>query len=228
MAIKYSNELRRVNRMIKRLEANGYEVAIGIEGLTTRQLHNIKSGRDLVRRGLYKFSEAGYEALRSKQENRRAKEREKRAVRKAVKTQAPVTRYTESESGAYNSSGESIARINVFTGSEATIQLDMLLGIAEYGRTYTGRKTDKSAVKSVQDSGKRLIDIINRARTMHSDEEIVARIESDYGSIREFARHIERLVLAVYDREYAEWSGGLVAYNIEIDDICDTLYCLGA
>lgn len=257
----YKSELARVKKMAKRLEEQGYDLGKSIESLTLRQLKKIKSGKELVDKGYYKFGERAYEQLRRKQILKNLSKVTKRAEaagyeittdlnslsatdlrnirgisdlrRKGLASKRysrPVSDY-ERDSGSvinlgdvtrakYDSSGDNIPRNNVFRGSEATVQIDMLLSIAEYGRYYRSIKADTSGQEAVNESGKRLIKIITDARLKHTDEELVEAIEkSPYGSVRALARFVERMVLAVYDEEYASWADGGSAYNMELDDI---------
>lgn len=268
-----NKELNRVKGMIKRLESKGYEVVKSIENLTTRQLRNIRSGKDLVSRGLYRFSEIGYEELRRKQLRKRIvkAEREARAMGYNIErmplgrliadekilsirgTKGLISymaesgylykRYSrevapqEARSGVinisdvngqkYDSSGTHIPRNNVYTGSMAAIQMDMLLSIAEYGERYRGVKGDVNSDQMINKSGRRLKDIIVTARLRHSDEEILEYIESHWAGngrgIDGLAKTVERLVLAVYDEEYRTWASGLDLYEQTMEEIEDVL-----
>lgn len=266
------NELTRVRNMMKRLERRGYvRTGADIESLTTRQLANIKSGKQLVGR-FYVFGEEAYEELRRQQNIKKLKETVKRYGRGYGITDVHITALTEEDisdisklrghkkfeeilrrSGAgriadtfgvrddvkpdkigrnergeklYDSSGNNIRRI--YYGSEATAQINKLLLIAEYGKKYMGTRLKDygaadTAIGMINSSGEHLVRVIRAARQKFSDEELVERIIRDYGSVDFFATIVERMVLAVYDKEYAEWAGGSNAYNADMWEIEKTL-----
>lgn len=266
------NELTRVRNMMKRLEKRGYvRTGADIESLTTRQLANIKSGKQLIGR-FYKFGEEAYEELRRQQNIRKLKETVKRYGREYGITNISMWNLTEEDisnisklrgherfeeilkrSGTgiiadnfgsrddvkpdkigrnergeklYDSSGRNIGRI--YYGSEATAQINKLLSIAEYGKNYLGTRlkdygVGNTALKLVQSSGEHLVRVIRAARRKFTDEELVERIIRDYGSVDFFSTIVERMVLAVYDKEYAEWAGGSNAYHADMMEIENTL-----
>lgn len=264
-----NSELRRVMNMVKRLERDGYRMTKDLSELTIGKLRNIKSGRDLVRRGYAIFTEAGYVRLRREQNIRKLKEIIKRYGDKFGFKQSDLIRGISSlerdqferifskrgaerikfmqEMGLFNegfrgpkpgsfgiseltgkknydSSGEHIPRSQKYNGSEATIQIDMLLSILEYGIDYSGSamKDDKSAHVAVNESARKLQDIFNRARSRRSDEELLQNIIKDYGTVKHFATIVERLVLAIYDKEY-HWGAGVSAYEADMHDVEETL-----
>lgn len=262
--LSYRKELTRVKKMAARLEKKGYEITGDLSKLTVRQLKNIKSGTDLVKRKIYSFTEQSYEVIRRKQNMKRLRSLTKKAeasgyevdrarfatmtneelrnissIRDLVRRGYAGKRYSRPKSPVerdgnvlpisdvsqvkYDSSGEHIPRNNVFRGSQATVDVDMLLSIAEYGKTYRSMKTEGSGEALVNKNGRYLVDLITKARMKHSDEEIVAAIEKGYGSVRLFAETIERLVLAVYDEIYAEWSMGKSAWDVDMKEVENTL-----
>lgn len=266
-----NSELRRVMNMVKRLERDGYKITKDLSELTIGKLRNIKSGRDLVRKGYAAFTEAGYERLRREQNikalekslkkyggayganraaltgeakalsreeyesllNKRGRERfEAIRQRGLIRGLSPVqsrddTRVTtvgyEAGKKLYDSSGEHITR--VYHGTEATRQMDMLLSIAEYGATYmgSGYKDSRDGVPLINSAGKRMKDIIISARMKRSDEDLIASIIRDYGTVQYFSTVVERLVLAIYDKEYAEWAAGSTAYDVDLRELKETL-----
>lgn len=266
-----SNELTRVRNMMKRLEKHGYvRTGADIESLTTRQLANIKSGKQLVGR-FYKFGEEAYEELRRQQNIKKLKETVKRYGREYGITEISISSFTEEEISnisklrgrekfeailrgsthagrdilssrddvrsnkigyneqgkkLYDSSGRNIGRI--YYGSEATAQINKLLSIAEYGKHYMGTRlkdygSGDTAIDLIHSSGEHLVRVITKARSKFTDEELVERIKRDYGSVEFFATIVERMVLAVYDKEYAEWAGGNNAYHADMMEIENTL-----
>ena len=265
------NELTRVRNMMKRLEQRGYvRTGADIESLTTRQLANIKSGKQLIGR-FYKFGEEAYEELRRQQNIKKLRETVKRYGREYGVTEISVSSFTEEEISnisklrgrekfeailrgsthagrdilssrddvrsnkigyneqgkkLYDSSGRNIGRI--YYGSEATAQINKLLSIAEYGKHYMGTRlkdygSSDTAIDMIHSSGEHLVKVITQARNKFTDEELVERIKRDYGTVDFFATIVERMVLAVYDKTYAEWAGGSDAYNADMWEIERTL-----
>ena len=115
----------------------------------------------------------------------------------------------------------------VFEGSEAKMQVDMLMNILEYGESYRGIKTEGSGHAAVNKSAMDLIETLELARAEVGDEEIIRRIEEyrNYGSVKVFAHRLERLVLAVYDAVYAEWgTGGSDAYDRDVQEFRNVIW----
>lgn len=207
----HARELRRIAQMMNRLEAKGYVRTGRQMNLTTRQMKNIKRGLDLVRRGFYELSDEQYWKNREVQREKKAKAHIKSVARRSKDLEAKDTARNLMSEGAdvgFNNDGLNIPRLKTFKGSEASIKIDMLMSIAFYGEYYTGRKTDKSAVQYVNNNGRMLSDLIERARKTHGDEALVAAIEdSEYGSVEEFARFLEKFILAIYDQVYFQGDG---------------------
>jgi hypothetical protein len=206
-----AKELRRIAQMMKRLEAKGYVRTGRQMNLTTRQMKNIKKSSDLVRRGFYEMSEEQYWKNRAAQREKRINDHIKYVARRSKDLEAKDTATNLMSEGAdvgFNNDGLNIPRLKTFRGPEASVKIDMLMSVAFYGEYYTGRKTDKSAIQYVNNNGKMLSDLIARARKVHGDEALVAAIEdSEYGSVEEFARFLEKFVLAIYDQVYFQSDG---------------------
>lgn len=124
----------------------------------------------------------------------------------------------------YNNSGTNIPRANVYSGSDASIQIDILLSIAEYGDQYRGVLGRTDSDELINNNGRILEKWINQARMKHTDEEIVANIEKKWqGGIQEFAKDLERLVLAVYDKVYATWGSSPEEFKLMMREVEETL-----
>ena len=208
-------ELKRVKALGKRLAKKGYVVTGDIEKLTTQQLRKIHSGLQLARTGVYTMSESEAERRISERRERKLKRNANRRVTQAVKRQLPntgnrnnVINIADGSDTGFSNDGLNIQRLNVYSGSEASTQIDILLGIAEYGKYYTGRKSDKSAVDLINSNGSDISDTIKEARRLYGDEVLVKAIEdSEFHSVQELGRFVEKLVLAVYDKSMFTGSG---------------------
>lgn len=133
----------------------------------------------------------------------------------------------------FNNNGRNINIVNVWGGSDATIYVNKLLSIAEYGENYNGwyslEGSESTAIPYINKTGRKLADIIVQARTRHTDEEIMKRAESfDDGKGHKgsdgLAELIEIMILSIYDSVYRSWTGGSSeAYNGAMRAIKDIL-----
>lgn len=133
----------------------------------------------------------------------------------------------------FNNNGRNIPVVNVWGGSDATIYVNRLLSIAEYGENYNGwyslLGSESTAIPYINKTGRKLADIIVQARTKHTDEEIMERAESfsdgkGHRGSEGLADLIEIMVLSIYDKEYRSWTGGSSeAYNEAMRAIRDIL-----
>ena len=217
-------ELKRVKGIINRLNKKGISIEEDITGWSTKELRSIHSGLELRR-----------ELNRRKEESPSKKlARHKRQVVRRVKDMkyagTKVVDLIAGERTDWDNDGEHIQRLEVFSGTDATIQMDMLLGIAEYGKYYSGRrleytedKSGRTAVDYINDNGEEITNLIMEARRHYSDEVLVKTIEqSEHGSVRELGRMLEKLILAIYDR--TSFSGG--QYLAEFDNKMESLRIL--
>lgn len=261
--LSYKKELARVMKMASRLEREDYEAVKDISSLSAKQLSNIRSRKDLVRRGFYEFN--NYEKLRNEQVIRQMerltvkaqkmgydvdtlqivgiskharrnissirdlkkygiisedkRDRSKPSAERIRRNRDKVSNLREVLKDTYVNHGENIPRERVFRGSQATVDMNMLQNMAEYGKNYRTLKADKSGEEAVNESGRRLANIIIEARKQHTDEELIEAINRNYGGVKKFAKLIERLVLAVYDDEYSKWAGGGDVYDVDVREI---------
>ena len=106
---------------------------------------------------------------------------------------------------------------------EATIQLEAILSKIITATNYETEKTNVSGQVMVQSSAWTLFDIITEARGRYSDKEIMDRLISQYGSFSDIDALIQKLILAVYDKDYARWAGGRHLYDAEINMLTEVL-----
>lgn len=208
---KRKRELSRVRKIISRAKKAGLELEEGfdITNLHTNELKNIKSKKDLQRKG--------YLETKEKAEIRH----------RIMSTTQPrnVVNISDAANNRYIATGENIDRENVLSSDGAKEQIDMLENIIRTGENYIGGHSlkDTTGAPLVQRSADRIGIILETARARHTDEELVKAINDKFGSIAEFARLLERLILALYDDVYAAWAGGNAAYERAISMIANTL-----
>lgn len=231
----HNREVKRVQGIISRLTKSGdFSVNIDISSLSTRKLKNVHKGLDLVRKGYAIRTDAWYERKRKEEEERIEREEQRRIDRREraierrvdkkykyadkrhkddpIRFVGPVVNImdeVEATGGAsdFKNDGTNITKFKIYSGSSASVQIDMLMAIAEYGKQYTGMKVNKDAVEFVNEKGKVIYNMIDEARRKFGDEELVKRIEeSEWGSVKQMAKTIERMILSIYDRNYFEGS----------------------
>lgn len=128
-----------------------------------------------------------------------------------------VTGIIDANKEKFDNNGSHIPVVNVWGGSDATIYVNKLLSIAEYGENYNGwfslKGSESTAIPYINKTGRKLADIIVNARTKHTDEEIMERVKgfSDgkgHDGAEGLADLIEIMVLSIYDPVYRDWTKG--------------------
>lgn len=204
----HDKEVNRVRRIVKRLSEKGYDINKAKLGQLyvshTNKLKNV-TRKSLIQQG-YVTVQDYY-------------------VSKGVrKTPENIQKILQKK---FSPTGKHIPRENVYQGSDASVKMDVLEKVAKYGTDYSGdytkKASGKSAAISVNKSGGRILTIIRAARAEHGDEECVRKLEAEYGSINALAEIVERMVLAIYDKVYAEWGNGVGAYQSDINDLVNAL-----
>lgn len=199
-------QLKRVKGIISRLEKRGYTVDVDIESLSTQKLLHLDRKRIIQQYGTYEETEEE-KALKERKKILRAQKRRLASIRKK---QGKVVSIDEAKKqDASWKAGDTYKTIPA--GSDAKIQVDLIIKQIEEGENYRGKRASSEGL--IQMSAGRLRVLFEEARRKYEDEEIVERLIKTFGSMEKCSAVIERLIYAVYDDMLAEWADGITAYE---------------
>lgn len=200
-------QLKRVKGIISRLEKRGYTVDVDVESLSTQKLIHLDRKRIIQQYGTYEETEEERE-LKARKRILRAQKRRLAAIRK--KNAGKVISIDEAKKqDASWKAGDTYKTIPA--GSDAKIQVDLIIKQIEEGENYRGKRASSEGL--IQMSAGRLRVLFEEARRKYEDEEIVERLTKTFGSMEKCSAVIERLIYAVYDDMLAEWADGITAYE---------------
>lgn len=189
--------------------------------------------KKLIKRGNYAISEntdidellnnLSDDLLRRLADSRKPQNKVGVMVRKYI----DVRTIEEETSGKYNPEAHHIREIQSFSGSKATVYIDKLMSMAEYGENYRGwyaAEYRPESVAVINKTGKKIGNMIKAARSKHTDDEIYNHLKDNFpGGLTKLADEIERLILSVYDKEYRGWAGGEGKYDIVMNHVKEAL-----
>lgn len=199
-------QLKRVKGIISRLEKRGYTVDVDVESLSTQKLLHLDRKRIIQQYGTYEETEEE-KALKERKKILRAQKRRLASIRKK---QGKVVSIDEAKKqDASWKAGDTYKTIPA--GSDAKIQVDLIIKQIEEGENYRGKRASSEGL--IQMSAGRLRVLFEEARRKYEDEEIVERLIKTFGSMEKCSAVIERLIYAVYDDMLAEWADGITAYE---------------
>ena len=197
-------EIKRVKAMLKRLEAKGYDINIDLTKIHTNKLKNMNRVNVIPKYA--KYNERKGKTI----------EAIKKTKRKQKKAEKPKTKQPKN-----------VTRINgnVYRGTTSDMTLNTIYKTLDEGKNYTGGKSRKttSGFLSVQTSARRLSIIITSAEKKIGAEEIIKRVNQKFGSVEKFKERLEKLILAIYDDEYASWANGSEKYERDIREIAELI-----
>lgn len=218
-------ELQRVMKLAAKLlgSGKGYHSTGRLEelrGLTERQLRNIKTTGDLVKRGYISLNLEQYmEHVQLPKEEKRANRSRKKSIDRKIKK---AKKNTLNPSDFYTTSGETLS---VQLSDPATIDsIERMIRDAISYDGYLAKDRKESAHWFVNSAGRALMNLFDNAKTRLPDGEIVERLKREFGSITEAKKLIKSLLLSVYDHVYATWAGGEEARSADFARLAS---CLG-
>lgn len=97
-----------------------------------------------------------------------------------------------------------------------------ILRLIEQGLAYVSPKTSQAGAVAVRNSALRLREIIEAAIQELGAEEVAKRLET-WATGQNLPELIERLIYAVYDREFARWAHGRSAYETLLRGLAEVL-----
>lgn len=244
-----AKELRRVMRMAEKFITGDVYVAgkVNPADLTERQLRNIRTKNDLIKRNIIQWDIAKWQEYQGEKE-------EKRKVKKALKKAAKGDR-----TGFYSDPGSPAFILRIGEQHHASLKsiLDMIQKAIEYDGHLARTGSSGDGYILVNAAGREMMAIFERAiaelgpqrmerrlresrdlreineisNGMHDEkviekyaaDEIFERLKAEFGSIAEAKRFIKKLLLAVYDEVYAKWAGGDGARQADMARLCRTL-----
>jgi len=199
-------QLKRVKGIISRLEKRGYTVDVDVDSLSTQKLLHLDRKRIIQQYGTYEETEEE-RALKARKRILRAQKRRLAAIQK--KKGKVISIDEAKKQDASWKAGDTYKTIPA--GSDAKIQVDLIIKQIEEGENYRGKRASSEGL--IQMSAGRLRVIFETARKKYEDEEIVNRLKQTFGSMEKCSAIIERLIYAVYDDMLAEWADGITAYE---------------
>lgn len=213
-------ELRRVLRMAQKFITgdNYLPGSVNPESLTERQLRNIRSKKDLIRRNIIKWDQDKFfQEQGEKEEARRTEKLIKKHQKKLRKEgKAPSEFYTTKEDSF---------TLTIDQSAEKTV--DSILRMIDDGIAYHGelaKHEDSDGFWFVNSAARALRYLFDAARSVMSDQEIVERLKREFGSIKDAKKLIKSLILSVYDKVYAVWADGQAARSADFNRLAT---CLG-
>lgn len=242
-------ELRRVMRMAEKFITGDVYVAgkTNPADLTERQLRNIRSKNDLIKRGIIKWDVAKWQDYQGEKEEKR---KFKKKLKKAAKGD---------KSGFYSDPGATGVVLQLGEQHHASLKsiLDMIQKAIDYDGHLAKAGSSGDGYIFVNAAGREMMAIFERAiaelgpqrmqrrlqessdlreineisNGMNDDrviekyaaDEIFERLKAEFGSIAEAKRFIKNLLLSVYDDVYATWAGGNEARQADMARLCRTL-----
>lgn len=242
-------ELRRVMRMAQKfITGDIYSPGkVNPESLTERQLRNIRSKNDLIRRNIIQWDMEKWQEYQGEKEERR---KVKKKLKKAAK---------KDKTGFYSDPGAPAAVLRIGEQNHASLKsiMEMIQKAIEYDGHLARTGSSGDGYILVNAAGREMMAIFERAiaelgpqrmerrlresrnvfeikeisEGMHDDkviekyaaDEITERLRAEFGSIAEAKRFIKKLLLAVYDDVYAKWAGGDGARQADMARMCRTL-----
>lgn len=214
-------ELRRVMRMAQKFITgdNYLPGSVNPEDLTERQLRNIRSKKDLVRRNIIKWNQDKFFQEQGEKEEARRTEKlikkQQRKQRKAGKT--PSEFYTTKDD----------LKLTLTIDQSAEKTVDSILRMIDDGIAYHGelaKHEDSDGFWFVNSAARALRYLFDAARSQLTDEQIVERLKNEFGSIQAAKKLIKSLILSVYDKVYAVWADGQAARSADFNRLAT---CLG-
>lgn len=104
----------------------------------------------------------------------------------------------------------------------AMTKISNIIALIKEGLDYMSTKNSQAGAIMVNNSAQRINEIIQQSIAKNGYEE-TARLLEDWAKGTDLASRIERMILAVYDREYSRWAHGSDAYEREISSLCEAL-----
>lgn len=242
-------ELRRVMRVAEKFITGDVYVAgkTNPADLTERQLRNIRSKNDLIKRGIIKWDVAKWQDYQGeKEENRKFKKKLKKAAKgdksgfysdhaapgsvlqlgeqhhaslKSILDMIQKAIDYDGHLAKAGSSGDGYIFVNA-AGREMMAIFER--AIAELGPQRMQRRLQESRdLREINEISNGMND--DRVIEKYAADEIFDRLKAEFGSIAEAKRFIKNLLLAVYDDVYATWAGGNEARQADMARLCRTL-----
>lgn len=213
-------ELRRVMRMAQKFITgdNYLPGSVNPENLTERQLRNIRSKKDLVRRNIIKWNQDKFFQEQGEKEEARMTEK---LIKKVQKQRRQAGK---APSEFYTTKGDRLT-ITIDQSAEATVE--SILKMIDDGISYHGelaKHEDSDGFWFVNSAARALRYLFDAARNVMSDKEIVERLKREFGSIKDAKKLIKSLILSVYDKVYAVWADGQAARSADFNRLAT---CLG-
>lgn len=205
------NELKRVKKIMKNALRGDYiPGAKDLKSLGKRQLSKIHSKSDLVRMGIISLDLGKWMEKQVTREERR--------MSRPKRVRTTPTRSAGAGSGVLSQEG-------VWEARWTTIMRSIGEGIRYDGhlshRSYRGRRVDSHLM--VNAASAEVERVFLMAEGIRTHQQIIEDLIRTYGSFEEALRCIKKLMLAVYDREYARWGGGSAAFRRDFQRLCDAL-----
>lgn len=104
----------------------------------------------------------------------------------------------------------------------AMTKISNIMALVREGLDYTSTKGNQAGAIMVNNSAQRIDEIIQQSLAKNGYEE-TARLLEEWAIGSDLKSRIERMILAVYDSEYARWAHGAEAYEREIASLCNAL-----
>lgn len=213
-------ELRRVMRMAQKFITGDNYIpgSVNPEDLTERQLRNIRSKKDLIRRNIITWNQDKFFQEQGEKE-------EERRTEKLIKKQQRKQRKAGKEPSEFYTTKQDLMTITIDQSAEKTV--DSILKMIDDGIAYHGelaKHEDSDGYWFVNSAARALRYLFDAARSVMSDKEIVERLKREFGSIKDAKKLIKSLILSVYDKVYAVWADGQAARSADFNRLAT---CLG-
>lgn len=217
-------EFQRVIKLVARLlgSGKGYHSTGRLDelkNLTAKQLRNIKTTGDLVKRGYVALNLEQYmERVQVPKEEKRARKAQKKRVNRKI----GEDQKNGKTSDFYRMSGETLS---VEQSDDAIMSsIDRMIKDAIAYDGHLAKDQKESARWFVNSAGRALSYLFDQAKESLSNGEIVERLKKEFGNIAAAKKLIKSLLLSVYDKVYAVWAGGEAARSADFNRLAK---CLG-